>query len=261
MSGPVLGVVPVRIGSTRLPDKPLVPVLGRPLVAWVWDRVASFGCFDHAVIATDSERVADLCRDLGAPVELTAPDHPSGTDRVAEVARHPAYRDFEVVVNVQGDEPLVDEGHVREAIRLVDTEGWDVGTCAAPVGSAEAFADPSVVKVVRDARGGALYFSRAPIPHRRDGAPSQDDLAAEPFLRHVGLYAFRREALARWVALPPSPLELLERLEQLRALAAGLRIGVAVVGPSGPGVDTPEDIGRLEEHLAGATTSFARREP
>lgn len=253
-------VIPARYASTRLPGKPLAPIAGRPMILHVWDRAMAAGAA-RVLIATDHARIAAACREAGAEVAMTSAAHASGTDRINEAVSGLGLGPEEVVVNVQGDEPLVDEDHVREAIRLVDTEGWDVGTCAAPVQSAEAFADPSVVKVVRDARGGALYFSRAPIPHRRDGAPSQDDLAAEPFLRHVGLYAFRREALARWVALPPSPLELLERLEQLRALEAGLRIGVAVVGPSGPGVDTPEDIGRLEEHLAGATTSFARREP
>jgi len=204
---------------------------------------------DLAVIATDSDRIADACRAFGAPVVLTDPDHESGTDRVAEVARRPEYRDFACVVNIQGDEPLIEGADVAAAVELVRDGGWDVGTCAAPLRDPAAYLDPAVVKVARAWDGGALYFSRAPIPHRRDGAPDEHAFAGAPFLRHVGLYAFRQDGLARWVGLEPSPLERLERLEQLRALEGGLRIGVALVERAWPGVDTPDDVVRVEARL------------
>jgi 3-deoxy-manno-octulosonate cytidylyltransferase (CMP-KDO synthetase) len=204
---------------------------------------------DHAVVATDSPEVAEVCRSLGAPVELTSPDHPSGTDRVAEVADRPAYRDYELIANVQGDEPLLKEAHLAAAIGLVRDQGWQVGTCATPLLDEEARKDSSVVKVVRASGGRALYFSRAPIPYKREGKPTQEELEREPYLRHIGLYSYTRDALADWVALAPTRLEQLEMLEQLRPLEAGLRIGVAVVGAADPGVDTPADAVRMEAKL------------
>lgn len=258
MSDQVLGIVPARLASTRLPNKPLYPILGKPLIEWVWRRVEAMGVLDHALVATDSEQVAEVCRRLGAPVEMTSPDHPSGTDRVAEVAHRPQYRDFAYVANVQGDEPLLEEAHVRAAVELVRNEGWQVGTCATPLMSEEARSDASVVKVARSVNGRALYFSRAPIPYKRDGKPIGDELEREPFLRHIGIYAYTRDALRDWVALAPSPLERLEMLEQLRPLEAGLRIGVAIVGAADPGVDTPADVLRMEERLSEQrATTFA----
>lgn len=256
LSGQVLGIVPARLASSRLPRKPLYPIHGRPLIEWVWRRVEAMSVLDHALVATDSEEVAEVCRALGAPVELTSPDHPSGTDRVAEVASRPEYLGYELVANIQGDEPLLKEPHLRAAIELVREGGWDVGTCATPLLSDEARKDPSVVKVARASTGRALYFSRAPIPYKREDKPLQDELEREPFLRHIGIYAYTRSALEDWVAMAPSPLERLELLEQLRPLEAGLRIGVAVVGAADPGVDTPADVLRMEEKLnqLGATT-------
>jgi 3-deoxy-manno-octulosonate cytidylyltransferase (CMP-KDO synthetase) len=255
LSGQVLGIVPARLASTRLPNKPLYPLLGKPLIEWVWRRVAAMSVLDFAVVATDSEEVAEVCRALGAPVEMTSPDHPSGTDRVAEVADRPAYRGYDFIANVQGDEPLLNEGHVRATIELVREGRWDVGTCATPINTDDARADPSVVKVARAASGRALYFSRAPIPYKRDEKPVGDELEREPFLRHIGIYAYTRDALHHWVAHAPSALERLEMLEQLRPLEAGMRIGVAVVGAADPGVDTPADVIRMEEKLSefGAT--------
>ena len=254
MSGQVLGIVPARLASTRLPNKPLYPLLGRPLIGWVWRRVETMEVLDHAVVATDSEEVAEVCREMGAPVELTSPDHPSGTDRVAELANRPDYAGFDFIANVQGDEPLLKEAHLGSAIDLVRNGGWQVGTCATPVLTHEARKDPSVVKVARAASGRALYFSRAPIPYRRDEKPSTEDLEREPFLRHIGIYAYTRAALNDWVALAPSRLERLEMLEQLRPLEAGLRIGVAVVGAADPGVDTPADAIRMEAILGESTS-------
>jgi 3-deoxy-manno-octulosonate cytidylyltransferase (CMP-KDO synthetase) len=249
MSGRVLGIVPARLASTRLPNKPLYPLLGRPLIEWVWRRVEGMKALDEAVVATDSEAVAEVCRAMGAPVELTSPDHPSGTDRVAEVARKERYAGFDVIANIQGDEPLLKEAHLVAAIDLVRERGWEIGTCATPLMSLDARKDPSVVKVVRAQSGRALYFSRSPIPYKRDDKPSPEELGREPFLRHIGIYAYTPEALENWVAQSPSPLERLEMLEQLRPLGSGARIGVAVVGAADPGVDTPADAARMEERL------------
>lgn len=250
MSGQVLGIVPARLASTRLPRKPLYELHGKPLIEWVWRRVDMMNVLDHAVVATDSTEVADVCRAMGAPVEMTSPDHRSGTDRVAEVANLGQYRDFDFIANVQGDEPLLQESHLRSAIDLVRNDGWPVGTCATPLLTEEARTNPSVVKVVRSASGAALYFSRAEIPHKRDGKPTPEDLERDLFLRHIGIYAYARAALQDWVALAPSYLERLEMLEQLRPLEAGMRIGVSVVGSAAPGVDTPEDAVRMEQQLS-----------
>lgn len=249
MSTPrILGVIPARLGSTRLPRKPLYPLAGRPLIEWVWRRVAGMKLFAGVVVATDSEEVAAVCRAMGAAVEMTAASHASGTDRVAEVAARPAYAGYDVIVNVQGDEPFIEEEPVAEAARLV-IEGWPIGTVATPIRTLEALRDPAVVKVVRRDDGGALYFSRAPIPFCRDREPTPADLASGRYLRHLGVYAYSPAALARLVSLPPAELEEIERLEQLRALAAGIEIGVAVVEAGGGGVDTIEDARRAEARL------------
>lgn len=251
----VLGVIPARLASSRLPEKPLHRIAGRPLLEWVWRRAVSFGLFDAVVVATDSERVADAARSFGATVEMTSPDHPSGTDRVAEVARRDRYAAHDVIVNAQGDEPFLRRDHVAAALGLVRDGGWALGTVAAPIGNAAEWRDPAVVKVVRADDGAALYFTRAPVPFPRDGEPGADDFAAGAYLRHVGLYAFRRDALLRWVALPEGVLERTERLEQLRPLAAGMRMGVAVGARAEGGVDTPEDAARAERILQTTYTA------
>ena len=250
MSGLVLGIVPARLASTRLPRKPLYPLLGKPLIEWVWRRVLTMTVLDHAVVATDSPEVAEVCRSLGAPVELTSSDHLSGTDRVAEVAERPRYAGYDVVANVQGDEPLLDELHVRSAVDLVRNQGWQVGTCATPVREAREYQDPSVVKVVRASSGRALYFSRAKIPHITEKLCKEQDLSPEGSLRHIGIYTYERLALQAWASLAPSPLEQIESLEQLRPLEAGLQIGVAIVEAAEPGVDTPADAVRMEQQLS-----------
>lgn len=249
LNGRVLGVIPARLASTRLPRKPLHPLAGRPLIEWVWRRALSSGIFDQVVIATDSPEVADVGRGFGATVEMTRAEHPSGTDRVAEVVSRPVYSGFPVIVNVQGDEPFVDPDHLRTAVGLVVESGWPVGTVASAIRDVRDWRSPSVVKVVRGTDGGALLFSRAPIPFLRDREPAEADLSSGAFLRHIGIYAYSREALARWVSLPEGELESIERLEQLRPLAAGLRIGVGPVGPAEPGVDTPEDAERADLRL------------
>jgi 3-deoxy-manno-octulosonate cytidylyltransferase (CMP-KDO synthetase) len=244
----ILAVIPARLASERLPRKPLYRIAGKPLLEWVWRRVSSFQTFQRVVVATDAAEIAELCAAVGAEVVQTSALHPSGTDRIAEVVARPEYSGYDVVVNVQGDEPFVERAHAEAAVAQV-VAGFDIGTVAAPVGSLAAWRDPAVVKVVLGADGGALYFSRSPIPHARDGEPAVTSLAAAPYLRHVGIYAYGPAVLRRWVGLPPSPLEAIEKLEQLRALAAGLRIGVGVVAAAEGGVDTPADAARAEQRL------------
>ena len=247
-AGAVLGVIPARLGSERLPRKPLHVIAGRPLIEWVWRRASAIPDVDRLVVATESEEVAAACEAFGAEAILTSAHHASGTDRVAEVAALPAFAGYGVVVNIQGDEPFMTDDAVAGAVAMVDA-GWDVGTSAAPVRTREALHDPAVVKVVRNDRGGALYFSRSAIPHLRGGEPGPSELASDRWLRHIGVYAFTPAALRRWVALPEGVLERTERLEQLRALAAGMEIGVAVVATAEGGIDTLEDARWAGERL------------
>src|SRR5262245_53576436 len=177
-TGRVLGVIPARLGSERLPRKPLHRLAGRPLIEWVWRQVSSLQVFDHLVVATDSVEVAETVRAFGAAVEMTAAAHTSGTERVAEGARRAEYADFGVIVNVQGDEPFLEDEQLREAARLVQ-EGWPIGTIATPLRTLEAWRSTSVVKVVRRTDGAALYFSRAPIPHDRAGEPDHEALCSD----------------------------------------------------------------------------------
>ncbi|HEX2189636.1 MAG TPA: 3-deoxy-manno-octulosonate cytidylyltransferase [Longimicrobiaceae bacterium] len=251
MSLPVLGIIPARIGSSRLPRKPLHPLAGRPLIEWVWRGAVAMDLLDEVVVATDSGEVADVVRAFGGRAELTAAEHPSGTDRVAEVAERPAFAGYPIVVNVQGDEPFLRRDQVEAAVRCVRDGGWEIGTAAVPIATVEEWREPSVVKVVRGADGGALLFSRAPIPFRRDGDPGPGELASGLYLRHLGIYAYRREALLRWVRLPEGELERTERLEQLRPLAAGMRIGVGIAAAGEGGIDTPADAERAGRVLAG----------
>jgi 3-deoxy-manno-octulosonate cytidylyltransferase (CMP-KDO synthetase) len=244
----ILGVIPARLGSERLPRKPLHPLAGRPLLEWVWRRVSSFPLFDDVVVATDAAEIAAACEGWGARAVLTSTSHESGTSRIGEVVARSEYTGYDVVVNVQGDEPFVEESHVAEAVAQVRS-GFDIGTVAAPVGTLEAWQDPAVVKVVRRADGGALYFSRSPIPHQRDGTPTTAALASADYLRHLGIYAYRPAVLRQWLALPATVLESTERLEQLRALAAGLSIGVGVVAAAAGGVDTAADAARAEQRI------------
>jgi 3-deoxy-manno-octulosonate cytidylyltransferase (CMP-KDO synthetase) len=246
---PVLGVIPARLGSTRLPRKPLHQLAGRPLIEWVWKAVVETNLFASVVIATDSDEIAEVVRNFGGEVEMTLASHPSGTDRVAEVSRLPRFEEFEYIVNIQGDEPFISREHLEVAIELVREEGWEIGTVASAIETLEGWRDAAVVKVVRANDGSALLFSRSAIPFVRDGEPSPRQLASGLFLRHIGIYAYQREALQRWVRMPEGALERLERLEQLRPLAAGARIGVAIVTAAQGGVDTPADAERAEQRL------------
>jgi 3-deoxy-manno-octulosonate cytidylyltransferase (CMP-KDO synthetase) len=213
------------------------------------------GVPDRVVVATDSEEVLSVVRALGAEAVLTSPAHASGTDRVAEVAALRRYRQYELVLNVQGDEPFLRGEHLAAAAGMVSGHGFGAGTVASPVQDSAQWRDRSVVKVVRADDGRALYFSRAPIPQPRDEEPGATDFSAGPYLRHLGVYAYRRDVLARWVSLPPHPLETIERLEQLRPLAAGIPIGVAVVDAAEPGVDTPADALAADRRLRTETVA------
>ncbi len=250
----VLAVIPARLGATRLPRKPLRLLGGVPLVVRVAERVAGFGVASHCVVATDAPEIIEVCEAAGIHAVLTRADHPSGTDRVAEVAARPEFARFETVVNVQGDEPFVVREAVAGAIDVVTGGRAPVGPAAAPA-SIIILGRPDVVKVVCADDGRALYFSRAPIPFLRDPA---DAAAQAPLVRqHIGVYAYTREALARWVALPPHPLELTERLEQLRPLAHGIAIGVASVAAVGEGgIDTEDDLRRADAWFAAHTSTI-----
>ena len=249
---PVLGVIPARLGSTRLPRKPLQLLGGVPLVLRVAERARGFSCLDTLLIATDSSDIIRVAEDAGFRAVLTSAAHQTGTERVAEVAARAEFTGFDLIVNVQGDEPFVPEDAVTGAVARV-RGGDDGGSAATPLDPAHA-ADPARVKVVLDHRGRALYFSRAAIPHLRDAADRADGL----YWQHLGVYACRRDALTRWVALAPTELELAERLEQLRALQHGMTFGIARLrAPAFPGIDTPEDLRRAEAHwqdTQGVTT-------
>lgn len=219
-------------------------------------RLAVRSGAQEVVVATDDERVRAACSAFGAEVELTSPDHPSGTDRIAEIARRRHWDDDSVVVNVQADEPLLPPALIGQAAGLLQSDpGADVATLCSPINSIDEYLDPNVVKVVMRADGRALYFSRAPIPWNRDGAPaglaSQKDWRGS--WRHIGIYAYRVGALQRLAALAPTTLEQIERLEQLRALQSGLAIAVAVADAvPGPGVDTADDLAQVERLMAAA---------
>ena len=251
-----LAVIPARLGATRLPRKPLRLLAGKPVVVRVWERVRDIGIADRCVVATDSREVYDAVRAAGAECVMTRDDHPSGTDRVAEVAARPEFAAFDVIVNVQGDEPFVSADAVRGAATMV-SRGFALGTVAARADAA-ILDTPHVVKVVCADDGRALYFSRAAIPFLRDGGSEADTARRDGLVRqHIGVYAYRRDALAHWVALPPHPLELVERLEQLRPLAAGIPMGVATVDEAPAfGIDTEDDLTRAN---ARWTDIFAGR--
>jgi len=237
-----LAVIPARLGATRLPRKPLRLLGGAPLIVRVWERIVESGAADRVIVATDSDEIASVVRERGGDVAMTRADHPSGTDRVAEVVERPDCQSFDVIVNVQGDEPFVRPEAISGAAALVRSGRFPLATCAttAPAGILE---NPDVVKVVCGDDGRALYFSRAPIPFLRDRA--DQNIRNSRVRHHLGLYAYTRAALRQWVSLPVHDLERIERLEQLRPMAAGMAMGVHLVdAPPLGGVDTEEDLVR-----------------
>ncbi len=243
--------IPARWASTRLPGKPLIELGGRPMIRHVWERAMQSGA-EEVVIATDDARIADAARAFGAEVEMTSPDHPSGSDRLAELADLRGWHDDTIVVNLQGDEPLTPPAILRQAAEgLAAHPEAGISTLCTPITSAGQFHDPHVVKVVRDRDGFALYFSRAPIPWERDALDIETDPGHGEAWRHIGLYAYRAGYLREYARSSPCALERIESLEQLRALWMGVRIHVGVAEElPGHGIDTPDDIAVVEALLA-----------
>ncbi len=234
-----VGIIPARYASSRFPGKALADLAGKPMVQHVVERAARASLLDEVLVATDDMRIAEAVQRFGGQARMTSPKHPSGTDRIAEVV---GGLDCDLVVNIQGDEPLIDPAVIDQAVLpLVQDSSIAMGTLARPMGLDEA-ADPSKVKVVVDRRGFALYFSRSRIPYIRDDTPPPPE---RPYLLHMGLYVYRRDTLLRLAALPPTPLEERERLEQLRALEHGIGIRVVVTEHESFGVDTPADLERV----------------
>ena len=248
-------MIPARFGSTRLPGKPLSDIHGKPMIQHVHERVRRARRPDRVLVATDDERIAAVVRGFGGEVVMTSRDHATGTDRLAEAARG---TEAEIVINVQGDEPLVDPDGIDAAVDgLARDPGLDMATLSLPLRDVEEMLSPSVVKVVCDAKGEALYFSRSPVPLVRQGSSTDLRAAAAAAVarglarKHVGLYVYRRASLLRFAALAPTPLEVAEGLEQLRALENGMRIRVVErEGAAGPAVDTAEDLERVRALIA-----------
>ena len=238
----VTAIIPARWASTRFPGKPLVELRGKPLVQHVWERAQRAKLVDRVIVATDDMRIAEAAFDFGAEVALTSPKHPTGTDRLAEVARK--LRSSSIIVNVQGDEPDIAPPTIDRLVRaLQDDPQLGMVTAANPVTDPADVHNPNVVKVVTDLAGRALYFSRSVIPHDRDGR------GGVKYLRHQGIYGYRRKVLLDFVKWTPTPLEKAEKLEQLRALEHGVSIGVIVVKKGSVGVDVPADVAKAVRAL------------
>ena len=233
----VLGVIPARYNSSRLPGKSLLPIAGKPMIQWVYEGAQTAKLVDELVVATDDSRIYDAVKGFGGKAEMTKAEHPTGTDRIAEVARrYPA----EVVINIQGDQPSVRGDEIDAVIRvLLDDPSLPISTARLRLTDLAQIMEPSVVKVVMDEDGNALYFSRAPIPYPRDAGHAV-------YWKHIGLYAYRYDFLLKYIALPQTVLELTESLEQLRVLAHGYRIKVVEVAQDTVGIDTPADWERVK---------------
>ncbi len=243
-SAGVLAVIPARYASTRFPAKVLAPIEGRPLVCHVYERTLRAGLVTEALVATDDARVAEALEPYGVRVAMTDSGHASGTDRVAEVARASEAR---VVVNVQGDEPLIDPATIDATIRpVLENDGVPMATAKRRIDHWAGVTDPNVVKVVCDTHGRALYFSRSPIPAIRDAV---DKASVGCYWQHIGLYVYKRDFLLEYASWAPTPLEKLEKLEQLRVLENGYPIVVVETEYESIGVDTPEDLERVRERL------------
>lgn len=253
------GIIPSRFGSSRFPGKPLANLAGKPLVAWVVEAVKKAKGLDAVLVATDDERIVKAVEACGGIAVLTPSDLPSGTDRIACAARRYLGGDFgddDILVNVQGDEPLIDPALVEAlAAKLKGDARWSMATAVTPIRTAADFAAKTVVKVVLDRDDGALYFSRAPIPCDRDAVPTfqtpklPNSQTSSLYVRHLGIYAYRGAFLKRYIAEPPCELEKTEKLEQLRALWMGAKIAVVRTEDEGVGVDTPDDAARVEQLL------------
>jgi 3-deoxy-manno-octulosonate cytidylyltransferase (CMP-KDO synthetase) len=244
-------IIPARFGASRLPGKPLLDVAGRPLIQWVWDCARASGAAS-VIVATDDARIRSVAAGFGADVAMTSADHVSGTDRIAEVARARGLPPEAIVINLQGDEPLMPPAvPARVAAALIEHPECGIATAAAPVASAAEFLDPSCVKVLRSLGGEALYFSRASVPWPRDTAAAGGPGDFSRAFRHIGIYGYRVRSLLEFAGWRPTPLETTEKLEQLRALEHGMRIHVVALQEAPPaGVDTPEDLEAVRARLS-----------
>ena len=239
------GIIPSRFGSSRFPGKPLAMLAGKPLVAWVVEAVKKASTLDEVLVATDDQRIVDAVEQYGGKAVMTPSELPSGTDRIACAAGD--FADDDILVNIQGDEPLIDPKLIDElAGKLKDNASFSMATAVTPVKTVEDYNAKTVVKVVLDKDDAALYFSRAPIPCDRDHAP---DLSSGLYVRHLGIYAYRGSFLKKYIKEPQCELEKTEKLEQLRALYMGARIAVVRTADEGVGVDTPEDAARVGKLL------------
>jgi 3-deoxy-manno-octulosonate cytidylyltransferase (CMP-KDO synthetase) len=245
----VLAVIPARHASTRFPGKPLATIAGRPMIQHVFERVRQAQKVSRVIVATEDDRIKKAVEAFGGEAIITRPDHRTGTDRVAEVATH---IEAEIYVNVQGDEPLIDPGTIDSLVEsMLENDEIKIGTPCAAIDLPKDVMDPNIVKVVRDFDGNALYFSRAPIPWVRD----TNATTAPHFWKHLGLYAFRRDALLEFPTLPPGELEAIEQLEQLRWLENGFHIGVVETDYDAVSVDVPGDVERVEKLIAAGAGS------
>lgn len=238
-------MIPSRWGSTRFPGKSLAIIAGKPMIQWVVERVRQAATLEAVIVATDDRRIGDCVDALklpGVQVAMTRSDHPTGTDRIAEAVES---MDIDAVINVQGDEPLIDPVLIDKLAGVITSGEWDMATAATPLEDPQWVDNPSVVKALFNRHGQALYFSRAAIPYIREGGSPP----AGAYWRHIGIYAYRRECLLKLVAEPPCQIENLEKLEQLRALDMGFRMNVVQTKDFGIGVDVPEDIVRAEQLL------------
>jgi 3-deoxy-manno-octulosonate cytidylyltransferase (CMP-KDO synthetase) len=240
-------IIPARYSSSRFPGKPLVPLKGKPMLLHVYERARGARLVREVIIATDDRRILEAAESFGAKVVMTSGAHPSGTDRVAEAARTAA-PEADIFVNLQGDEPLIRPEMIDDVIMLLEDERADIGTLVKRIEREEEFRDPNVVKAVFNGDGFALYFSRSPIPFNRNDEKTQAVNKIGGF-KHIGIYSYRREALMRLTGLRPTRLEETERLEQLRALENGMRIKIKETAYDTIGVDTPEDVLKVEECL------------
>ena len=246
--------IPARYAASRLPGKPLRLLGGEPLVLHVARRALAAGARE-VWVAADDARIAAALEGSGVRIAMTSPDHPSGSDRLAECAAIAGWDDATIVVNLQGDEPFAPASGIRAVAEALLASGAQMSTLAAPIADVATLLDPNTVKLVRAGNGDALYFSRAPVPWPRDAFATDRSVlpAGDAWLRHIGIYGYRTGFLKRFAALPPGRLEQVESLEQLRALEAGFRITVGIApAPFPPGVDTPEDLARAERQLAQA---------
>ncbi len=253
----IIGIIPARFASTRLPGKPLLSDTGKPLIQHVVEAARRATRLDRIIVATDDTRIAEAVRAFGGEVAMTRSDHPTGTDRVAEVvARMP---EADLIVNLQGDEPELSGEALDLVVSLLENDlEAPMATLATPIRDESVYRDPSCVKVVQSRHRRALYFSRSPIPHHRDGLP---DFDADPpvALLHLGLYAYRRDFLLGLAQLPPSPLETAEKLEQLRVLEAGFPIALGIVQERSIGIDTPDDYRRFVERWRARNASIPNK--